>query len=103
VLRTEEREKKREGQASAREEGHDRGKVLRIKIACLCERVAQRALCRWENSAGVDVRESRVANMLEEAKVVVRGHGGKVESRGREVDGKDERTTWMRTTVRGFS
>jgi hypothetical protein len=40
------------------------------------------------------VRECRGADVLEEAKVVVRGHGGKVESRGGEVYGKDERTTW---------
>jgi len=37
--------------------------------------------------------------MLEEAEVVVRGHGEKVESRGREVDRKHKRTTEAPTTV----
>jgi len=93
TLGTEEREEQRKGQACAREQRHDRGEVLRIKEARLCERVAQRALSRGEDGVRVDARESRGADVLEEAKVVVRGHGDKVESRRGEVDGKHERTT----------
>ena len=40
--------------------------------------------------------------MLEKAKVVVGRHGDKVESRGRQVDGKDEWTTWTRTVSLTF-
>jgi hypothetical protein len=36
--------------------------------------------------------------MLEEAEVVTRRYGDKVESPGGQVDRKDERTTWMPTT-----
>jgi len=41
MLGTEEREKEREGQACTRKEGHDGREILGIKIASLCERVAQ--------------------------------------------------------------
>ena len=40
--------------------------------------------------------------MLEKAKVVVGRHSDKVESRGRQVDGKDEWTTWTRAVSLTF-
>ena len=100
MLGTEEREEEREGQACTREEGHDSWKVLGIKIACLCECVAQRTLYGREDGARVDTGEGRVAYVLEEAKVVVGSHGDEVESRRGEVDGQDEGTTY--TEVSSF-
>ncbi len=93
MLGTEEREEEREGQACAWEEGHDGRKVLGIKIASLCERVAQRALGGREDGTRVDTGEGRVADVLEEAKVFVGRHGDEIESRGGEVDGQDEGAT----------
>jgi hypothetical protein len=93
MLGTEERDEEREGQASTREEGYDGRKVLGVKIARLCERVAQRALGGWEDGARIDMREGRVADVLEEAKVAVRRHGDEIKSRGRKVDGHDEGAT----------
>jgi hypothetical protein len=93
MLGTEERDEECEGQACTREEGHDSRKVLGIKIASLCERVAQRALSGWEDGARVYTGKSRVADVLEEAKVAVGQHGDEVKSRGGQVDGQDEGTT----------
>ena len=81
MLRTEERDEECEGQACTREEGDDGWKILGIKIASLCERVAQRALSGWEDGARINTRKSRVADVLEEAKVAVGRHGDEVESR----------------------
>ena len=100
MLGTEEREEEREGQACAREEGHDSWKVLGIKIACLCECVAQRTLYGREDGARVNTGEGRVAYVLEEAKVVVGSHGDEIESRRGEVDRQDEGTTY--TEVSSF-
>ena len=57
---------------------------------------ARRAASPQQSGDGVwvDTRESRGADVLEEAKAVVGGHGDKVESRRGEVNGKHKRPTW---------
>jgi hypothetical protein len=60
---------------------------LDVKTACLCERVAQRALSGQEDGTRVDTGEGRVADVMEEVKVVVGHHGEETESRGGGVDG----------------
>jgi hypothetical protein len=66
MLRTEEREEERQGQACTLEQRHDGWKVLDVKMACLCKRVAQRALGGQEDGIRVHPGEGRGADVLEE-------------------------------------
>jgi hypothetical protein len=90
---TEESDEEREGQACTWEEGYDGRKVLGVKIAHLCERVMQQTLSGWEDGARIDMGESQVTDVPEEAKVVVQRHGDEIKSRGQEVDDGHEEAT----------